>query len=531
MGVYFNPSNASFRQAKNSRIYVDKTMLIEYLNDRLSTEDKCLAVSHARRFGKSHAAGMIDAYYSLGCDSTELFDGTKISESADYKKYMNKYNVIHLDIASVWDFHKEDLVESIKERVCKDFKKKYNDTLDYSQDLYLLIQEIYEITDTQFVIIIDEWDCVIRNSDNKELVHEYLQFLHSLFKSEESKSFLALAYITGILPIKKIKDESALNNFSEYTMLKSSPITKYYGFTEDEVKELCKRFDMDFESTKAWYNGYLIDGIHMYNPNSVSMAVERNDFDSYWRNTSSFASINTFISMNYAGLKDDIMKMLAGGKVMVNPNTFQNDFSTIASKDDALTALIHLGYLGYDADRKSAYVPNYEVATAFELALQTGGWKEIAKAISTCDELLFETIDGNAERVAELIELAHDAYTSVLKYNDENSLSCVLTMAYFTAPGYYNIIREMPAGKGFADFVFIPRSNAGFRPAMVVELKYNKSADTAIKQIKENRYHGALSGYGDKILLVGISYDAGGKDKKHHTCVIEEINGSAADTQ
>ena len=531
MGVYFNPSNASFRQAKNSRIYVDKTKLIEYLNDRLSTEDKCLAVSHARRFGKSHAAGMIDAYYSLGCDSTELFDGTKISESADYKKYMNKYNVIHLDIASVWDFHKEDLVESIKERVCKDFKKKYNDTLDYSQDLYLLIQEIYEITDTQFVIIIDEWDCVIRNSDNKELVHEYLQFLHSLFKSEESKSFLALAYITGILPIKKIKDESALNNFSEYTMLKSSPITKYYGFTEDEVKELCKRFDMDFDSMKAWYNGYLIDGIHMYNPNSVSMAIERNDFDSYWRNTSSFASINTFITMNYAGLKDDIMKMLAGGKVMVNPNTFQNDFSTIASKDDALTALIHLGYLGYDADRKSAYVPNYEVATAFELALQTGGWKEIAKAISTCDELLFETIDGNAEKVAELIELAHDTYTSVLKYNDENSLSCVLTMAYFTAPGYYNIIREMPAGKGFADFAFIPRANAGFRPAMVVELKYNKSADTAIKQIKDNRYHGALSGYSDKILLVGISYDAEGKDKKHHTSVIAEINGSAADTQ
>ena len=383
---------------------------------------------------------------------------------------------------------------------------------------------IYQKTNTPFVIIIDEWDCVIRNSDDKELVHKYLQFLHSLFKSEESKVFLALAYITGILPIKKIKDESALNNFREYTMLKSKPIGKYYGFTEEEVKGLCKEYDMDFDAVKAWYNGYLIDGVHMYNPNSVVQSMMDKDYDSYWRNTSSFASINTFITMNYAGLKDDIMKMLAGGKVRVNPNTFQNDFSTIASKDDALTALIHLGYLGYDADRKSAYVPNYEVATAFELALQTGGWNEIATAISTCDELLFETIDGNAERVAELIELAHDTYTSVLKYNDENSLSCVLTMAYFTAPGYYNIIREMPAGKGFADFVFIPRSNAGFRPAMVVELKYNKSADTAIKQIKENRYHGALSGYGDKILLVGISYDAGGKDKKHHTCVIEEIS-------
>ena len=302
----------------------------------------------------------------------------------------------------------------------------------------------------------------------------------------------------------------------------SYPITEYYGFTEGEVRALCREYDMDFESTKAWYNGYLIDGVHMYNPNSVSMAMDRHKFDSYWKNTSSFASINTFITMNYAGLKDNVMAMLAGGKVRVNTNTFQNDFSTVASKDDALTALIHMGYLGYDADRKSAYIPNYEVATAFEAALQTGEWKDIARAISICDELLDETIDGNADRVAELVELAHETYTSVLNYNDENSLSCVLTMAYFTAPAYYDITREHPAGKGYADFIFKPRANAGWRPAMVVELKYNKSADTAIRQIKEKRYQGALSGYGDKILLVGINYDAEGGDKKHHTCVIEE---------
>ena len=524
MGVYFNPSNESFTKDRNYKIYVDKTELLEYLNELIGTPKNCIAVSHARRFGKSHAAGMIDAYYSRGCDSTKLFEDTKIAASDDFKKYMNKYNVIHLDISSVWDFHKEDLIESIHDRVCKDFKKEYGDSIDYSNDLYLLIQEIYSITNIPFVIIIDEWDCVIRNSEDKELVHKYLQFLHSLFKSEESKSFLALAYITGILPIKKIKDESALNNFMEYTMLDSYPITEYYGFTEDEVRNLCKEHNMDFESTKAWYNGYLIDGMHMYNPNSVSLALNRDRFDSYWKNTSSFASINTFITMNYAGLKDDIMTMLSGGKVRVNTNTFKNDFSTIASKDDALTALIHLGYLGYDADRKKAFIPNYEVATAFEAALQTGEWTDIAKAISMCDELLDETIEGNAERVAELIELAHDTYTSVLKYNDENSLSCVLTMAYFTAPAYYNIIRELPAGKGFADFAFIPRSNAGYRPAMIVELKYNKSADTAIRQIKEKRYHGALAGYSDKILLVGISYDAEGKDKKHHTCVIEELS-------
>ena len=522
MGIYFNPGNASFTRARNSMIYVDKTKLLEFLNKRIYTEDNCIALSHARRFGKSHAAGMIDAYYSLGSDSSKLFDDTKIASNADYKKYLNKYNVIHLDISSFWDDFKDNIVEKIQEYILDELKKDFGDEVDFTKKFNVVLLSVYNITNIPFIIIIDEWDCIIRNSDDEKLVHKYLQFLHSLFKSEESKSFLALAYITGILPIKKIKDESALNNFREYTMLSSYPITEFYGFTEDEVKKLCKEYNLDFDSTRAWYNGYLIDGIHMYNPNSVSMALDRHRFDSYWKNTSSFDSINTFITMNYSGLKNDIMAMLAGSMVRVNTNTFKNDFSTIASKDDALTALIHLGYLGYDSDKKKAFIPNYEVATAFEAALQTGEWSEIAKAISTCDELLDETIEGNAKRVAELIELAHDTYTSVLKYNDENSLSCVLTMAYFTAPAYYNIVREMPAGKGFADFAFIPRSNAGHRPAMIIELKYNHSADTAIQQIKDNRYHGALANYGDKILLVGINYDSEGKDKKHHTCVIEE---------
>ena len=381
MGIYFNPTNESFTKDRNYEIYVDKTELITYLNKVICTPRNCLSVSHARRFGKSHAAGMIDAYYSLGCYSSNLFDNTKIAANADYKKYMNKYNVIHLDISSFWDDFKDNLVEKIKEYIIDDFKKSFNDEIDYSKKFSVILMSVYQKTTIPFVIIIDEWDCVIRNSDDKELVHSYLQFLHSLFKSEESKAFLALGYITGILPIKKIKDESALNNFREYTMLKSKPITKYYGFTEEEVKELCKKYDMDFDSVKAWYNGYLIDGVHMYNPNSVTQAMIDQDCDSYWRNTSSFSSINTFITMNYAGLKDDIMTMLAGGKVIVDTRSFQNDLSDIHSKDDALTALIHLGYLGYDADRKSAYIPNYEVAEAFQMALKTGTWDEISWCI------------------------------------------------------------------------------------------------------------------------------------------------------
>ena len=404
MGTYFNPSNGSFTCDKNSRIYIDKTGLLEYLNRVINTNEKYIAVSHARRFGKSHAAGMIDAYYSRGCDSYELFQDTEIATKDSFQKYLNQYNVIHLDISSFWDTYKDNIVEKIQEYIVEELKEVYGEQIDDTKMISSILMSVYKITNIPFVIIIDEWDCVIRNSGNEALVHKYLQFLHSLFKSEESKSFLALAYITGILPIKKIKDESALNNFDEYTMLKSKPITKYFGFTEEEVKELCTKYDMDFETTKVWYNGYLIDGIHMYNPNSVSFAMKKQDFDSYWKNTSSFESINTFITMNYEGLKDDVLTMLSGGKVRLNVNTFQNDLSKVASKDDALTALVHLGYLGYDAERKSAYIPNFEVASAFELALQKGSWNEVAKSIAKCDELLDATIDGDAQKVAEIME-------------------------------------------------------------------------------------------------------------------------------
>ena len=426
MGVYFNPGNESFRRARNSSIFIDKSGLLDFLNKRIDTENNCIAVSHARRFGKSHAAGMIDAFYSLGCDSSNLFDDTQIAQSADYEKYRNKYNVIHIDVSSFWDSYKINITEKITEYIVDDIKQVYGEQIDYQKKMNLILMNVYQISKIPFVIIFDEWDCVIRNSEDQELIHKYLQFLHSLFKSEESKSFLALAYITGILPIKKIKDESALNNFEEFTMINSTPITQYYGFTEDEVKELCKQYDMDFETIKAWYNGYLIDGIHMYNPNSVSMSMRKHQLDSYWKNTSSFASINTFITMNYEGLKDDIMTMLSGGMVMVETESFQNDLSEIYSKDDALTALIHLGYLGYDNERKSSFIPNYEVAKAFQMAIKTGKWTEISKAISKCDELLMATIDKDVKKVAEIIELAHDTYSSVLKYNDEERMERII---------------------------------------------------------------------------------------------------------
>ena len=527
MGTYFNPSNGGFRKASRDEIYVDKTGLINILNRRLMAEKNCISVSHARRFGKSQAARMIDAYYSRGCDSRELFTGLKISESEDFLKHLNKYNVIHLDISSFTDDYTDNVVNEIKRHIFNEFKELYPD-IDYSNSTAWILKKVYDKTEEiidgksvkcPFVIIVDEWDCIVRNfSDNSALVHEYLQFLHSLFKSEESQEFLALGYITGILPIKKIEDESALNNFLEYTMIDSEELTEYFGFTEKEVEILCEKYDMNTDSVKEWYNGYLIDGQHMYNPNSVYNAMMRKKFDSYWKNTSAFSTINTFITINFDGLKEDIMKMLSGEMVYVDVKGFENDLSMIGNKDDALTALIHLGYLGYDKNEKSAYIPNYEVKEAYQSALSRGNWSEISKSISRCEELLFATIKGESDKVAELLELSHDTYTSILKYNDENALSCAITMAYFTAPAYYTVIRELPTGKGFADIALIPRADSGNKPAMIIELKWDKNADTAIRQIKEKRYTGKLKGYGKEILLVGVNYD---KESRKHECVIE----------
>ncbi|MDO4988688.1 MAG: AAA family ATPase, partial [Synergistes sp.] len=316
----FNPDNVAYRKDAESKIYVDKTGLLIEMNNIINSSSNCIAVSHARRFGKSQAARMIDAYYSKGSDSRELFSRFEIAKSPDFEKHLNKYNVIHLDMAQMCDLCGGDVMGKLLRILIGDLtESEFGDKLDRTKPIERIVDDIYRLTGAPFVIIIDEWDCVVRNyPDKPDMVHEYLQFLHSLFKSEESRSFLALGYITGILPIKKIKNESALNNFREYTMISSKKLTKYFGFTEDEVETLCEKYDMDFETIKAWYNGYLIDGRHMYNPNSVARAMDEGYIESYWRNTSSFETINDLIMLNYDGLKDDIIEILGGEKLPVD---------------------------------------------------------------------------------------------------------------------------------------------------------------------------------------------------------------------
>ena len=291
------------------------------------------------------------------------------------------------------------------------------------------------------------------------------------------------------------------------------------GFTHDEVKELCHSFDMDIKKMEQWYDGYRIGrASHIFNPYSVMRAIENDCYKSYWTTTGAYDSVVTYIQMNFEGLKDDVIRMLSGEHVYVNTFKFQNDMRIVNSKSDVFTVLIHLGYLAYDEDMKQCYIPNKEVGEEFLNAVEDTSWTRLVEAITVSQNLLAATISGNAQAVAQAIDIAHDENTSILAYNDENSLACVLSIAYIWAKNEYVIHREYATGKGYADLVMIPRRNVS-KPAIVIELKYNHSADTAISQIKQKNYPAKLADYTGEVLLVGINYD---KESKQHTCKIEK---------
>ena len=518
MGIYVNRGNDSFARARKSRIYVDKTGLIEYTNGVVDTEQCHICNSRPRRFGKSMAAGMLAAYYMKGCDSRELFEGLEIAGKPSFEEHLNQYDVIHLDMAYLLVQNKSavDTVAFMQKCVIDELKVIYPGILtDEDQALPFALSKINDAAGAKFVIIIDEWDAIFRECEtDKQGQQEYVRLLRGLFKGEQSKDFVVLAYITGILPIKRYNSESALNNFREFTMLNPKGLSEYIGFTEEEVRSLCETYHMDFQETARWYDGYSFRKLkHVYNPNSVVNAMLDGEYDSYWSNTVSYGSLKEYICLNFEGLRDLVIQMFAGARCTVDINTFQNDMTSFKSRDDVLTALIHLGYLAYDADTREAYVPNEEVRAAFERAVRDTGWDPVVQAIRDSDSLLRATWNRDADAVAEGIDKVHMGNTSILQYNNESALSCVITLAYYNAANEYTLIREMPSGKGYADIVFLPRRYST-KPALVVELKYDQSAESAVAQIKDRRYPEALREYQGNILLVGISYNKEDKVEK-----------------
>ena len=518
MGIYLNPDNTEFQMALNSEIYVDKSELIKRMNKVINTEQRFICVSRPSRFGKSMTANMLAAYYSRGCDSKEMFSKYKIADDPSFEKHLNKYNVIHINMVNFISEGKtvQEGLDYLCRRLIHELKQQFGDVdcFDWN-NLMSVLEDIFAAKRIPFIFIIDEWDCVFRElKDDKEAQKKYLDFLRDILKN---KSYLALTYMTGILPIKKYGKHSALNMFTEIAMTNAAPLEEFTGFTENEVKELCNEYEKDYNEVKRWYDGYNVDGVSIYNPKSVVEALTRGKFRNYWTSTENYEALEEFICRNDDGLRDTIVKLLAGERKVINPSTFTNDMVTFNSQDDVLTLLVHLGYLTFDSETNEVSIPNYEVSEQFASTIKITDWSEVSKSLKVSDELLKATLRGDSETVAKLISDSHKENVSILKYNDENSLACVLSIAYYSARKDYIIHRELATGNGFADLVFIPRNGRNL-PAMIVELKKGHSTEEAIRQIKDNDYLSKVSEYTGEIILVGINYD----DQKGHTCKIEK---------
>ena len=538
MGVYLNSKNpyGMFLDEAASMYFIDKSeMLLELLPMVENSEDiienlgsgtgksnRYLCITRPRRFGKTVMATMIASFFGKGKDSRPIFEKLKVRNAKEaFEAHINKHNVIYISLNEVPQncSSYEKYIGRIEKRLRNDLKSQFPDIeVDEEEPVWDILNDIYESEDEdRFIFVLDEWDYIfhrdfVREKDKKA----YVEFLSNLLKG---KSYVELAYMTGILPIKKYGTQSALTDFREYTMIQPSMLAEYVGFTEQEVRTLCKTYHLDFDEARKWYDGYSFSRMNsVYNPNSIMQAVKNGEFDDYWTETETYESLKLYIDMNLDGLREAIIAMLGGLRCKMNTRTFQNDMSNIKNRDDVLTLLIHLGYLAYDSQQKEVYIPNQEIADEFKNAVEYSGWKGVSDALRASEELLRATIQMDSDTVAVRMDEVHMSSVSVLAYNNEISLSCAVTLAYYTARKDYTIIRECPAGKGFADLAFIPRKCTD-KPALLVELKWDQSPQGAIQQIKERKYAGALEEYKDNLLLVGISYD---RKSKKHACVIEK---------
>ena len=523
MGRFLNPGNGGFQRIIKDAVYVDKTGIIAYLNQWIDTSARYVCVSRARRFGKTVAARTIRAYYDNACDSHDLFAPYAIAQDPSYETHINKYDVIGLDVQSFFQVGQEPktFVARLSAEVLEEVCSKWPDIEGLKEKtLADALIKVHEKTGARFVFVIDEWDAVFRFCPNDEaLQKEWIHFLRDLFKQEDMDAVIALAYMTGILPVKKYKTQSSLNQFREYTMLRPLMLEPFVGFLPSEVDALCEKFCMDRAEAAEWYDGYMFaHEHHVYNPCSLAQAMTYGQYGSYWTQTDSFESLLDYINADLDGIYDDVMCMIGGGRVDVDTGSYDNSFTVPKCKDDCFTLLTHIGYLAYDAEASQVFIPNEEVRMAFRAALKQCSWPDAIKPYQRSRKFIQSILAEDNTTVARMVEETHQNMTSVLMYNNENALSCVISVLCFFAENQYKVIREFPTGKGFADIVLLPKKRIQ-GPAMVIELKFKKEVKAAIDQIHENDYPDSLKKFYGELILVGISYNK----KKAHECVIERF--------
>lgn len=518
MAIYLNTNAAykDFEMLRNDRYFVDKSAMIEKVSERIKTKNRYLCITKPRRFGKTSALNMLGAYYGKAYPSDALFEGLDISKSKSYASHLNKYNIINISMnglpetGNTYADYLELVVESIKD----DIKEAYP---ELEKKEFRRLPDLLAATGDEFIFIIDEWDYIFSHDLYRENQSDFLEFLRSLLKDQP---YVALAYMTGVLPIKKYGTGSALNMFDEYTMLNDSFFEEYFGFTEEEVEALCKKQSkLSLDEIAEWYNGYVADdGGRIYNPRSVVLALINGKCQSYWTRTGKMDEVLFFLKYNIGEVRDDVVKMVNHLPVRMEiKKEYAAGQGKPGNRKEIYAAMIIYGLLSYCNGELS--IPNKELMMEFENALEDDEFGYVAELVRNSEEVLNATIDMKEDIVVSYLHNIHNSEIPVLKYNDENSLSCVVTLAYLSARNKYKIEREEKSGKGFADFIFYPRRKN--LPGIIVELKADSTPETAIAQIKEREYSEKLKKENvENILMVGIGYDT---NKKEHQCKIEEI--------
>ncbi len=517
MRLCFNTKSAyiDFNMLVHDPFFVDKSDLIAKINMRIHTKNRYICITKPRRFGKTSVLNMLGAYYCKSYDSRDLFDGLKISKLESYMTHLNQYNVINLCLNHLPNGNSyKDYIHLIKHSIIHDITEAYP---SLKEQEFNSIAEMMTATEDKFIFVIDEWDYIFSHDLYLEHHGDFLEFLRNLLKD---KPYVALTYMTGVLPIKKYSTGSALNMFKEYTMLKDPVFDTYFGFTESEVELLCRQQTaLTLDNIREWYNGYQTrNGKRLYNPRAVVCALEDSTCQSYWTRTGKIDEVLFFLKYNIGEVREDIVKMVNGISVRID---IEEEYSagqpTPKNREEIYSAMITYGLLSYHDGELQ--IPNKELMIEFEKALKDNDFGYVAELVKNSNEVLNATLDKKGDIVAAYLHNIHNSELPILKYNDENSLSCIVTLAYLSARNKYRVEREEKSTKGFVDFIFYPRCKnlAG----IIIELKADKTPKDAIAQIKEREYSEKLKKENvTAILAVGINYDT---NKKEHQCVIEEL--------
>ena len=540
MGIYVNPGNTKFRNKLKAKIYVDKSPMISHLNELIDTDDGFVCMSRARRFGKTMMTNLMSAYYSKNCDSREIFENLKLSKQEGWDMYLNSINVIQIDLQGFYSIIKDKsrVIDKLQADVVNELRMQFP-SVKIPADAVIAdtIYNIHNELGETFVIIIDEYDVLIRDKSAPEsLRNEYIDFLNALFKSNTTKEAISLAYLTGILPIYREIVQSKLNNFTEYTMLNPDQFAQYFGFTENEVQNLCLENNADYDICQMMYDGYIFQKpydmavqpnndaqtvIHIFNPNSVAKAVTKHRYDNYWVATSALEAITLYIDANIAGIQDDIKVLLKGEKdIEINVLRYNNNVERFATKDEIFTYLIHLGYLAYDPINQTCHIPNGEIRNAWlSIMSDAKGFEPIQQMLETSRKLIESTENCDSNAVAKALDDSHADISSPITYNRESSMQSAILMAYFYARKDYLVFSELTSGSGYADVVLVP--SVPRKPVIIIELKKDGNPATAIEQIKTRNYAHAFRYHpGHAAVLVGVTYDA---ESKQHKCLIEKL--------